>query len=415
MPEPVMPLPETPGRLAALGRSFRHRNYRLFFSGQAISLIGTWMQSVALSWLLYRLTGSSLELGLLGFASQIPVFLLSLGGGVLADRLDRHRLLVGTQVASMIQASILAGLTLAGHIATWHLYVLATLLGCINAVDIPVRQSFIVELVGKEDLHNAIALNSSMFNAARVVGPSVAGILVAAIGEGWCFLINAVSFLAVIAGLLAIRLTPRAAAQGPASVLAHLAEGFRFAWTTPFVRAALLLLGAGGLLGSSYMTLMPVFAGEILNTGARGLGILLSAAGAGSLAGALSLAARRQSAGLSRLVLGAALGFGACLAVFPLSRDLRISALILVPAGYCMIVFMAGANTLLQLRVPDALRGRIMAFFSMMIIGMTPFGALLSGSLAHWLGAPVTVSLSGLAILVVTVLFGKKIRQADTA
>lgn len=408
-----MPLPENSGRLAALGRSFRHRNYRLFFFGQGISLVGTWMQSVALSWLLYRLTGSSLELGLLGFASQLPVFLFSLAGGVLADRLNRHHLLVGTQVASLIQASILAALTLSGHIAPWHLYVLATLLGCINSVDIPVRQSFIVELVGKEDLHNAIGLNSSMFNAARVVGPSVAGILVAAIGEGWCFLVNATSFLAVIAGLLAIRLQPRTQARSQTSLLAHLAEGFRFAWTTPFVRATLLLLGAGGLLGASYMTLMPVFAGEILNAGARGLGLLLSAAGVGSLAGALTLASRREGAGLPRLVLISALGFGACLAAFPLSRDFHISALILMPTGYFMIVFMAGTNTLLQIRVPDELRGRIMAFFSMMIIGMTPFGALLSGSVAHWIGARLTVGLCGLAILAVAAVFGKKILQAE--
>ena len=237
MPDSLLPPPETLGRLATLSRSFRHRNYRLFFFGQAISLVGTWMQSVALSWLLYRLTGSSLELGLLGFCSQLPVFLFSLAGGVLADRLNRHRLLVGTQVASLIQASILAGLTLSGHVATWHLYVLASLLGLINAVDVPVRQSFVVELVDKKDLHNAIGLNSSMFNAARVVGPSVAGILVAAIGEGWCFLVNAASFLAVIAGLLAMRLVPRAPIKAQASILAHLAEGFRFAWTTPFVRA----------------------------------------------------------------------------------------------------------------------------------------------------------------------------------
>lgn len=413
MPESLLPPPETPGRLAALSRSFRHRNYRLFFFGQAVSLVGTWMQSVALSWLLYRLTGSSLELGLLGFCSQLPVFLFSLAGGVLADRLNRHRLLVGTQAAALIQASILAGLTLSGQVATWHLYVLASLLGLINAVDIPVRQSFVAELVDKKDLHNAIGLNSSMFNAARVVGPSVAGILVAAIGEGWCFLINAASFLAVIAGLLAIRLAPHAPAKAQASILAHLAEGWRFAWTTPFVRATLLLLGAGGLLGASYMVLMPVFAGEILNAGARGLGLLLSAAGVGSLAGALTLAARREGAGLPRLVLGAALGFGACLVLFPLSRDFRLSAAILVPTGYCMIVFMAGTNTLLQLRVPDELRGRIMSFFSMMIIGMAPFGALLSGALAHWIGAPLTVSLSGGAILAVAAVFGKKVLQAD--
>ncbi len=413
MPGDMIPPSESVGRLAALGRSFRHRNFRLYFLGQMISLVGTWMQGVALSWLVYRLTGSSLDLGLLGFTSQLPMFLLPLLGGALADRLDRRRILVGTQAASMIQAGVLAALTLTGHVEVWHLYALAALLGCINALDMPTRQSFVIELVVKEDLHNAIALNSSVFNAARVVGPSVAGILVAAIGEGWCFLVNALSFVAVILGLLAIRLPRRTPAKSPVSLLANMLEGCRFAWSTPFVRSALLLLGTGSMLGVSYATLMPVFAGEVLHSGARGLGILLASAGVGSLAAALTLAARRGGAGLEKLVLGAAGGFGVSLLLFSLSRNFTLSALLLAPVGYSMIVFMAGTNTLLQLRTPDALRGRVMSLFSMMLIGMAPFGSLLAGALAHLLGTPPAVGLCGAAILVVTAVFGRHMLRVD--
>ncbi len=409
MPGDMIPPPESVGRLAALGRSFRHRNFRLYIFGQMISLVGTWMQGVALSWLVYRLTGSSLDLGLLGFTSQLPLFLLPLLGGALADRLNRRRILVGTQTASMLQAAVLAALTLTGRVELWQVYALAALLGCINALDMPTRQSFVVELVGKEDLHNAIALNSSVFNAARVVGPSVAGILVALIGEGWCFLLNSLSFVAVIIGLLAIRLPRRAPEASRASLLANVLEGCRFAWSTPFVRSALLLLGTGSMLGVSYVTLMPVFAGEVLHSGSRGLGILLGSAGLGSLAAALTLAARRGGAGLEKLVLGAAGGFGLSLLLFSLSRNFLLSALLLAPVGYSMIVFMAGTNTLLQLRTPDALRGRVMSLFTMMLIGMAPFGSLLAGTLAHLLGTPQAVGLCGTATLAVTVIFGKNI------
>lgn len=406
---PTPPLSDSvmTGRLAILARSFRHRNYRLFFSGQFISLIGTWMQSVALSWLIYRLTGSSLSLGLMGFVSQFPVFLFSLPSGVLADRLNRHRILVGTQVASLLQASVLAALVMSGLVQIWHLYVLAALLGIINAVDIPARQAFVIEIVGKEDLHNAIALNSSMFNAARVVGPSLAGILVALIGEGWCFTLNAVSFLAVIAGLLLMRLDRRPTPAARASVLAHILEGCRYAWSQPVVRAALLLLGVGSLVGVAYLTLMPVFAGDILRGGPKTLGVLVASAGVGSMLGALALAARRGTAGLERIVLLSTYAFGVFQVAFAFSRDLTLSTVILLPLGFSMIVYMAGVNTLLQTLVPDELRGRIMALFSMMIIGMAPFGSLLAGGLAHLVGAPWTVALCGAASVAVAAVFGR--------
>lgn len=393
--------------LKGLARSFRHRDYRLFFSGQFVSLIGTWMQQTAQSWLVYRLSGSSLTLGLVGFAGQFPVFLLAIFGGVMADRLDRRSVLVGTQAASMLQAGLLAWLTLAGHIQVWQVMVLASLLGIVNAVDIPTRQSFVVELVGKEDLHNAIALNSSMFNSARILGPSVAGVLLAVLGEGWCFSLNALSFLAVIGCLLLMGVPPRRAAKSEASLRDHLREGFAYAWRTPEVRTILLLLGVSSVIGMSYVVLMPVFAEEVLHSGPRGLGMLMAATGCGSLAGALLLAARAESRGIGRFAYFGMLCFGASLVLFAQSRLFWLSALLLVPVGFSMIVSMAAANTMLQTLCPDELRGRVMALYSMVFMGMAPFGALLSGSLAHMVGAPATVTAGGVACILVLGAFGR--------
>jgi len=393
----------------ALARSFRHRDYRLFFTGQFISLVGTWMQMVAQSWLVYRLTGSSLSLGLVGFAGQFPVFLLAIFGGVMADRLNRRSVLVGTQIAAMLQAGVMAWLTLAGNIQVWEVMVLAAALGAVNAVDIPTRQSFVVELVGKKDLHNAIALNSSMFNLARILGPSVAGVLLAAVGEGWCFTLNAVSFLAVIVCLLRMG-APRSPAQEKiGSVGEHLREGFAYAWETRAVRTVLLLLGAMSIIAMTYIVLMPVFAEEILHSGPRGLGLLMAASGLGSLAGALLLAGRGESRGIGRFAFFAMLCFGVCLILFAQSRIFWLSALLLLPAGFCMIVSMAASNTILQMLCPDRLRGRVMALFSMMFMGMAPFGALLSGALAHWMGAPATVTAGGAACVLVIGLAGRKL------
>src|SRR5437868_11619648 len=300
-------------------RALKHRNFQLFFSGQLISLTGTWMQTVAQSWLVYRLTGSSLLLGSVGFASQFPVFLMAPVGGMVADRMNRHRVVIATQVASMLLALILAALTLTHTVQVWHIFVLASLLGVVNAFDIPGRQSFLVDMVGKEDLMNAIALNSSMFNGARVVGPAVAGILVAKIGEGWCFFANGVGYIAVIIGLLMMRIERPKRGGSKASPLEDIVEGFRFVRNTAPIRAILLLLGLVSLVGMPYTVLMPVFADRILHGGARGLGILMGSTGVGAPLGALTLALRAGIKGLGRWVAVGCAGFGVTLFLFSFS------------------------------------------------------------------------------------------------
>jgi MFS family permease len=387
-------------------RALRHRNYRLFFGGQLVSLIGTWMQSVAQAWLVYRLTGSAVLLGLVGFAGQIPVFLLVSLGGAAADRYDRRRILIAAQATAMTLASVLTVLTLTGWIEVWHVFVLAASLGIVNAFYVPAQQAFVVDMVGKGDLINAIALNSSLVNGARIIGPAVAGVLVASVGEGWCFFANAVSYVGVIAGLLAMKVAPRAQDVAPGPALASVFEGFRFAARTGPVRALLLLLGLVSLMGMPYAVLMPIFADQILGGGARGLGILMGAAGAGALAGALGLATRSGVRGLGRWVAVSSAGFGIGLILFSLSRSFWLSAALLVPVGLSMMIQMASSNTLVQAMVPDALRGRVMAVYSMMFMGMAPFGALLAGALAQRLGAPQTVGLGGAVCVLGALVFG---------
>ena len=396
---------ELSARLQFAGRALRHRNFQLFFSGQLISLIGTWMQNVAQSWLVYRLTGSALLLGSVGFAGQIPVFLFAPLGGIVADRTNRHRVVIATQAASMLLAFILAALTLFHKVQVWHVFILAALLGVVNAFDIPGRQSFLVDMVGKEDLMNAIALNSSMFNGARVIGPAIAGILVAKIGEGWCFFANGISFLAVIIGLLMMRVHSSARAS-TASPFEHMMEGFRFVNQTGPIRALLLLLGLVSLVGMPYVVLMPIFADQILHGGARALGILMGATGVGALLGALTLAFREGVKGLGRWVAWCGAGFGASLVVFAMSHNFWLSVFLLLPVGYCMMLQMACSNTLIQVMVPDALRGRVMAVYSMMFMGMAPIGALLGGAAADRMGAPLTVAIGGVACLAGAGWFG---------
>jgi MFS family permease len=386
-------------------RALRHRNYQLFFGGQLISLVGTWMQVVAESWLVYRLTGSSLLLGLVGFATQVPVLLLGPIGGTVADRRPRHRILLATQTAAMILALVNAALTLLGIIRVTYIFVLAALLGVVNAFDVPARQAFVVEMVSREDLSNAIALNSSMFNSARVIGPAIAGLLVGMIGEGWCFFANGVSYVAVIGGLLAMRVPRAPMAKERRPALAEIAEGFRFVGRKRAVRALLLLLGLMSLGGMPYAVLMPIFADRILHGGPRGMGLLLGASGIGALIGALRLAAREDVRGLGRWIALAACGFGASLILFGISRSFWLSAALLVPVGMCMMVQMASSNTLVQSMVPDALRGRVMAVYSMMFMGMAPFGALLAGALASRIGAPLAVVAGGAACLTGGVIF----------
>lgn len=385
-------------RLGTILRAFRHRNYRLFFTGQVISMSGTWMQSVAQSWLVYRLTGgSALMLGVVAFATHLPVLLLGPLGGVAADRFDLRRIIMAAQTAAMLLAFVLAALTLTGHIRVWHLPILAVLLGVVNAFDVPARQSFMVELVGKEDLINAIALNSSLFNAARVVGPALAGVVVAAVGEGWCFFINGLSFVAVLTGLLLMRVEARPRDAELESTRQRIAEGFRYVWQTRSIRTLLALLAMVSLLGMPYAVLMPIMAGEVLHGGPRAFGILMGAAGIGALLGALTLAARRGVRGLERWISISITGFSICLMLFAASRLFWLSAALLVPAGFFLIGQMASSNTLVQTIVPDHLRGRVMSVYSMMFIGMAPFGALLAGTIAHALGAPWTIALGGTA------------------
>jgi MFS family permease len=384
--------------------ALRHRNFQLFFAGQLISLIGTWMQSVAQSWLVYRLTGSSLLLGSVGFASQFPVFLVAPLGGITADRAHRQRVIITTQTLSMLLAFVLGGLTLTGTVRVWHIFVLASLLGVVNAFDIPGRQAFLVDMVGKDDLMNAIALNSSMFNGARIIGPAIAGVLVAKIGEGWCFFVNGVSFIAVIIGLLMMRVqfSPRKKQNSP---LEDIVEGLRFVRRTTPIRALLLLLGLVSLVGMPYTVLMPIFADRILHGGARGLGILMGATGVGALLGALTLALRSGVRGLGRWVAVCCGTFGLSLCLFAFSRHFWLSTALLVPVGFSMMLQMACSNTLIQTMVPDQLRGRVMAIYSMMFMGMAPFGAFFGGALADRLGAPMTVALGGLASLVGAMVF----------
>ena len=389
-------------------RSLRHRNFQLFFGGQLISLIGTWMQNVAQAWLVYRLTGSSFLLGAVGFAGQIPVFLMAAVGGIVADRKNRHRVVIATQTASMLLAFVLAGLTLTRLVQVWHIFMLAALLGVVNAFDIPARQSFIVDMVGKEDLINAIALNSSMFNGARVVGPAIAGLLVASIGEGWCFFLNAVSYVAVIVGLLLMRVTwQRGKFSG--SPLENIVEGFQYVRSTQPIRLLLLLLGLVSVVGMPYAVLMPIFADRILHRGANGLGILMGATGVGALIGALSLAFKRGLKGLGSWVLLSSAGFGATLILFGISKNFWLSVALLVPVGYCMMVEMASSNTLIQSIVPDRLRGRVMSVYSMMFMGMAPIGALGAGVVAHHLGAPLTVAIGGMACMLGSAAFGMRL------
>jgi MFS family permease len=397
------------GKLWQAMRSLRHRNFQLFFGGQLISLVGTWMQSVAQSWLVYRLTGSSLLLGAVGFASQIPVFVVAPIGGTIVDRQNRHRVIIATQTSSMILAFILAWLTLSGRVQVWHIFVLAALLGVVNAFDIPGRQAFLVDMVGREDLMNAIALNSSMFNGARVIGPAIAGIMVAAVGEGWCFFANAVSYLAVIAGLLMMEVRHYDPPARTASTLENIIEGFQYVRQTGPIRALLLLLGLVSLVGMPYAVLMPIFADRILQVGARGLGLLMGATGVGALLGALTLAAKQSLRGLGKWVSVCAVGFGVSLILFSFSRSMWLSMVLLLPVGFTMMVEMASSNTLIQSMVPDHLRGRVMAVYSMMFMGMAPFGSFFAGALADRLGAPITVAIGGLACIAGSALFAARL------
>jgi len=382
-------------------RALRSRNYRLFFTGQSVSLIGTWMTQVATSWLVYRLSGSAWLLGIVGFASRIPTFFLAPFAGVWVDRWNRHHTLVVTQILSMLQSFALAGLALAGIITIREVIWLGLAQGVINAFDMPARQAFVIQMVeDRADLGNAIALNSSMVNAARLLGPSIAGVIIAAVGEGYCFLIDGFSYLAVIASLLAMRmaLVQQRSAQKP--VWHELKEGWSYVTHFVPIRSILLLLALISLVGMQYTVLMPIFAGEVLHGGAHTLGFLMGASGVGALAGAMFLATRKNVLGLGRFVAFAAAAFGTGLIGLGLSRSLWLSLVLMLFVGGAMMTQMAASNTILQTIVEDDKRGRVMSFYSMSFLGMAPFGSLLAGALAHRIGAPRTVMISGTICIV---------------
>ncbi len=398
--------------LKIIFRSLQYRNYRLFFGGQSISLIGTWIQRLATPWLVYHLTGSAFLLGVVGFAGQIPTFMLAPFTGVLTDRWNRYRILIGTQIAAMIQAFLLAGLYLSGHILVWHIIVLSICLGCINAFDIPARQSFVVEMIEKkEDLANAIALNSSMVNGARLFGPSIAGLLIVFAGEGICFLINGVSYLFVIASLLFMKVTPRIIISKNKDVLKEMKEGFSYAFGFAPIKYILLLITLVSLMGMPYTVLMPVFAKQILNGNSHTFGFLMGATGLGALMGAFYLASKKSILGLGKLIPTAAALFGLGLITFSLSRFFLLSFVLLVFTGFGMMLQMASSNTILQTIVDDDKRGRVMSLYTMAFMGTAPFGSLMAGALADIIGAPNTILAGGIACVIGALLFARELPE----
>jgi MFS family permease len=401
---------EKESSLKSIVRSLRHRNFRLFFSGQSISLIGTWMQRIALGWLVYRMTNSAFLLGLVGFAGQIPTFLFASFAGVLADRRNRHRILILTQTLAMIQALVLSFLVMFHLIKIWHVIVLSIVLGIINAFDMPTRQSFLVEMVEeKKDLGNAIAINSSMVNLARLLGPSAAGLLIAAFGEGTCFLINAISYMAVIVSLLLMKIEPKNVKPRNSKVWQELKEGFRYAAGFAPIRDILLIFALVNLVGMPYMVLMPVFAKDVLHGGPSALGFLMGSTGLGALGGAVFLASRRSVLGLGKMIPIAATIFGSALIVFSFSRLLFFSLPLMLLTGTGQMILMATSNTLLQTLVDDDKRGRVMSFYTMAFMGATPVGSLIAGFLASKIGAPWTVFIGGLICIFGAFFFAKRL------
>ena len=381
-------------------RALRHRNFRLFFGGQSISLVGTWMTRIATSWLVYRLTGSALLLGTVSFAGQIPTFLFAPFAGVWVDRLDRRQVLVWTQTLSMVQSFALAALTLSHHIAIHWILALSVMQGIINAFDMPGRQAFMVKMVeDRRDLSNAIAINSSMVNVARLIGPSLAGMLIAVTSEGWCFLIDGISYIAVIASLLMMRLHAPVVERRTTSTLTELKAGWTYVSEFLPVRTILLLFAVISLMGMPFVVLMPIFAARVLHGGPHTLGFLMGAMGVGALVSALSLAARKSVLGLVRMIPIAAAVFGLGLIGFGLSRVFWLSMIMVLIAGMGMMQGMAGSNTIIQTIVSEDKRGRVMSYYTMAFVGMAPFGSLLAGTLAHAVGAPWTVIANGSAVL----------------
>ncbi|WP_035277686.1 MFS transporter [Desulforegula conservatrix] len=397
-------------RAKATFRALSSKNYRLFMAGQGISLIGTWVQQTAMSWLVYRLTHSAALLGVVGFCSQIPSFFVAPFAGVLADRINKHRLIILTQALSMIQALTLGILLMTDYIKVWHIPVLSLFLGLVNAFDIPTRQSFVIEMVeDKSLLGNAIALNSSMVNVARMIGPTIAGIMIAAFGEEICFFTNAASYVAVIISLLLMKNIKSRISSDQKSALKGLREGFNYAFGFMPIKVIILQLGLVSLTGVPFMVLLPIFASDILHGGPHTLGFLMGASGVGALCGALFLASRKDVLGLGKIIASATLIFGCGLVFFSISSVLWLSMTMLFWAGFGMMVQMAASNTILQTIVDDDKRGRVMSFFTMAFIGMAPFGSLWAGTLASHIGAPKTLFIGGVCCMICSAVFSRKL------
>lgn len=411
--EPESPVDETPpsGWRFAI-RALRSRNYRLFFGGQTISLIGTWMTRLATSWLVYRLTGSAFLLGMVGFAGQIPTFILGPFAGVWVDRWNRHHVLVATQVLSMIQSLWLAALALTNTITFNEIFALSIFQGVINAFDMPARQAFLLQMVeSRDDLPNAIALNSSMVNGSRLLGPSLAGLVIAGFGEGYCFLIDGLSYIAVIVSLLAMHITTVQVVSKRESVISEFREGWRYVSQFHPIRAILLLLALVSFVGMPYTVLMPVFAQKVLHGGPHTLGFLMGASGLGALASAIALAARKSVLGLGRVIPLSTAIFGAGLIGFSFSRSLPLSLVLMLLTGFGMMQQMAASNTILQTIVEEGMRGRVMSYYSMAFVGTAPFGSLIAGYVADRIGAPATLAIGGTCCLLGAAWFWRELGQ----
>lgn len=412
----TIPTRDHPGGISHAWRALHAPNFRLFFSGQSISLIGTWMTRIATSWLVYRLTGSAWLLGMVSFMGQIPTFLLAPFAGVWVDRWNKRTVLVWTQVLAAMQSLALAALTLSKRITITDILLLSVFQGLINAFDMPGRQAFMVEMVDhKEDLGNAIALNSSIVNLARLIGPSLAGIVISLYGEGWCFLIDGVSYFAVIASLLAMKLHPLLAPPARDTIFQQLQEGWQYVSGFLPIRNLLLLFAIVSLMGIPYTVLMPVFASEVLHGGPHTLGFLMAAAGVGALVSAVALALRKTVKGLLKMVPISAAIFGAGLVAFGLSHVLWLSLVLMLVVGFGMMQGMAASNTIIQTLAPADKRGRVMSYYTMAFVGMAPFGSLLAGGLAHSISASWTVVLTGTCCMIGAVWFWRQMKEVRAA
>lgn len=391
---PESPPPPEPPKRPPLRAVFRHRNYRLFFAGQLLSLMGSWMQTIGQAWLVFRLTGSPLALGLIGFLQQGPVFFLAAFGGTIADRTDRRMLIIATQTIFLLQAAALAVLTFTGAVELWHVAALALLFGIANAVDIPARQSFTVEMVGRSDLQSAIALNSMMFNMARVAGPAAAGVVIALVGEAWCFAINAVSYVAVLTSLFLMTLPAYVKPALRARPMQDLVEGFRYVIGNREIRTGLLALAVTSFAGGPYMTLMPVFAEDVLSAGPDGYGLLMTMVGAGAFFGALALS--YVPGEMIRVVpSAAAIMFGVSMMALSLAEQFWLALVLVPPTAFALMLQGSATNLTVQMNIDDRMRGRVMAYYTMAFLGMMPFGSLAAGALAHYIGVPLTLTLGG--------------------